>query len=198
MKVAASPIAAPPIVVANSPIPFVVTGPGIGHRRILIRSDHANLDLAGLDGGNFHLPERVRPPSLLSEFSFKDNHFSFFDDFIVRSRDVHPLSSDDIYDDRFSHLSFAWRGLASPKDMEAISDAFDKISWDLLRAIDESRLDSIEWQVAPIVSLCNTATKRMSRQMSARRSAVYFVFLVYAGLILALVFNLPDFIRLSS
>lgn len=177
----------PTIIVENSPVSFAIMGPGDPHRHVLIRSNDQNLDLVGLDNRTFlsdYEREAVERSSALGGMLVPDPRA-----LIVRtSLDYAKVSNDDV---RSSHLSFAWRGLANNRDLENIKEIFHMVAADLIFALDETTPGSVEWQVAPLVALCRSATDATIRRSKLRRAAMIFTLLVYGIMILAVALNFP-------
>ena len=178
----------PTVVVPNSPVSFAIMGASELHRHVLIRSDDHNLDLIGLDDGNFRSHFDI-------EFVENFNIFSGFlipepRPFIVRTfaEDAQPVSN---VDARTSHFSFAWRGLASRYDLMEIEKIFSMMAADLTAALEEDTSESAEWQVAPLVALCQRKTNSHIRQRKRRRFAIISASIIYGLIAVIFAFNLP-------
>lgn len=176
------------VVVTNSPVSFAIMGPSEVHRYVFIRSDDRNLDLIGLDNSTFHF-------GVETEIGEKLITFGGFPlpeqrSFIVRTFTAYaePVSN---ADNRTSHLSFAWRGLASERDLKQIKKTFSMIAADLAAALHEDTSESAEWQVAPLIALCHSKTNAYIRSAKLRRATVVFALLVYGLIGLAFALNLP-------
>lgn len=177
----------PTIIVENSPVSFAIMGPGEPHRHVLIRSNDQNLDLVGLDNRTFlsdYEREAVERSSALGGMFVPDPR-----PLIVRtSLDYAKVSNDDA---RSSHLSFAWRGLANDRDLANIKEIFHMVAADLVFALDETTPENVEWQIAPLVALCRSATDDAIRRRKRRLAAMMFTMLVYGIMILAIALNFP-------
>jgi len=182
------------VIVENSPVSFAIMGAGEPHRRVLIRSNDKNLDLVGLDNRTF-LTERDLKISahfgLLSGLFAHDLHT-----FIVRTAPDYATVSDE--DVRSSHLSFAWRGLATERDLAEVAGIFSMVAADLIAALDDTTQGSAEWQVAPLVALCRRATDTFIRRNKLRRAVLLFTLSVYGIIFFAFIFGFPSFLQLAK
>ena len=143
------------ITLTGSSLPFVLIGPAGKHRRVLVKSVEDTLDLVGLDG----LPEdfqRDRPVGL-DVFALNFGRKERGQRNIVRGRDSVAVGNGD---KRTTFYSFAWRGLATTRDCEEISDQLNRISKDLEKALNDNRVDDVEFVLASIVLLCERINER--------------------------------------
>lgn len=170
----------PTIVLAHSPISFALMGPGHNHRRVLVRSSDSNMDLVGLDS----IP-RVHRQTF---FDFLLRNASDLDPLFVRSRPRHPIENSAYAGEssRFTHLSFAWRGLASNEDLRDITMLFDNINIDLSENILERSIKTTEWQLAPLILMCELTTKRRLRRRKSARLAIITISAAYIIAILTI------------
>ncbi|TBA79862.1 hypothetical protein ELH56_06285 [Rhizobium ruizarguesonis] len=161
------------LIVRNSSVSFVLMGPGGEHRQVIARSDHDNLDLVGLDN------------PALAEISLKSKS-SFLELFTVtgsppQSLVVHTLADMVVEsrgeDRRTTHLTFAWKGMATTHDREKIQEAFKSMAPDIMKAIQRNSSDALEWQLAGLILLCaNTTSGRAQARKMIRLMAIFFGF----------------------
>lgn len=134
------------IVIDNSPIEFVITGPKGKRDGILVKSKNAQLDLIGF-AGNAHMKMDHKcleisnslwkaPRTLNSAESFRLDHRN--DDWDIRKSGYH----------------FFWSGLCSQPEREKIRDIFNRYVADMQSGIEEHDVDLIEWSLSPIVAKC--------------------------------------------
>lgn len=168
-----------PIVLKNSPIDFVVSGPLSGSDRILIRSEAAPLDLIGLvaheDGQAYS--ESRNGTVIIREFA-KLLAFRPVEDRQLNLVDSHRLpDADEERDSRSSKFKFSWMGYASPSARERIESQFRRIAPILPHLVRKGDTAGVEWLIAPIVLDCADAEERRKRALSTYRS----VFQMYLG-----------------
>jgi hypothetical protein len=159
-----------PVIVTNSPIDFVISGPVGGRDRILVRSQNASLDLVALSAQSSDI-ERRRPSSdpFVALFGGTARQLN-----VVSSMTVPDFRKD--ADTRLSSLRFAWIGLASPMRVERIREAFNKSLPELLRAMESNVEEDIEFNIAPVVLACSEAHEQRRRT----HRALYTILALYA------------------
>jgi hypothetical protein len=167
------------MVIKNSPVPFVVTGPSLSHRSVLVRSENATLDLVGADSGyEDWLGGTSSGLSLLGIFS--SNLDSDIDTYSVRSKATY--NSGDSNEARGAHLTFSWKGLANASDLKFIEKVFNTISTDLYMALQHRSYENVEWQLATIVEICHRTTRLKRRSLKTRKNIYLFAIFVYVAL----------------
>ena len=180
------------VLLDSSPVSFVITGPGSGHRRVLIRSPDQNLDLVGLDSGGHENRSIKLNRNIFSVLSISPAIDDNLDRFIVRT---HPRvgfdPSTSFEDDRTTYFSFAWRGWASVDEIEHIRDMFIKLGPDLEVAIKSKDINAVEWAVSGLIGICHSYTKRHSRRYRRMTQLFYACSVIYAAIIFALLVQIP-------
>jgi hypothetical protein len=164
------------VVVKNSPVEFVVSGPMGGRDRILIRSENAGMDLVG-KAVHSNYSQGVRRSS---NFSLLFGGAAGLH--TVQSGYVADFRSD--IDDRESTLALTWRGHATNKGVEAVNDTFLKHYRDIYSAYYYGDEDDVELQVAPLIYQCATANDKAVHSQKMMK----FVLSLYALLGLGLSF----------
>lgn len=160
-------------IIDNSSVEFALIGPKGKHRGVLVRSSDVGLDLIGF-----------------AELSSKESRrewgkFSVLNWFSLGSRYYHTKShyfsniDEDQYDNRSSDYDLIWRGFASSGDVKRISDEISRRAADLHGAIKNREIDEIEWQIAPLIALCQRATTRLRRLRWLNVFAVGCVVAIY-------------------
>jgi hypothetical protein len=150
-----------PLIVRNSPIEFVVSGPLGGRDRVLIRSENAGLDIVALSSQSLE-PEPRKPPY--------DPFLAFFGG---SSRQLHVVSSMSVpdfrkdSDNRKSSLNFAWVGLASELRSQRIRDTFNRSLPDIFHALDSGTSEDVEFSIAPVILVCSEAHEQRRRSHRA-------------------------------
>lgn len=177
------------LMLASAGLPFVIIGPTSPHRKVLIRSPNATLDLIGLDGlGEFHRDRQ----SIVSEvfFLLPGMGSSMIGRNIV---DSEPTITASPYDDRRSNLSFAWRGLANGREIEEVRHMFKIRTVDIYEAYRRNDVDELEVLLSPIILKCEIYDERRRRQKRAMNYATALVFVSYA--VVGVGFLLRDLLR---
>jgi hypothetical protein len=100
--------------------------------------------------------------------------------YIVRSTPIIHIASESTIDPRASYVSLVWRGLSSPSDMYDVQRALDLVALDLYGALRSSSKQAVEWQIAPLISLCKEATDRRLRRIDSLRASVILTMVAYA------------------
>lgn len=168
---------APIIVVNNSPIEFILVGPRGKGEGILVRSEHAGLDLVGLcsDGQE---SRRMRP-SPYSPLSILGANY-LLDTSVVRTN---PISVKQVIDDdRMATFTFSWSGMSEPREQELLRAEFDRHITDIQNAIAKGDRDQVEWSLGPLISLCLKTDKKHRFYRNVIRSilivftSVYLIF----------------------
>ncbi|WP_460063111.1 hypothetical protein [Pseudomonas sp. H2_H09] len=164
-----------PIVIKNSPIEFVVSGPMAGRDRILIRSENAGVDLVGksIHSAGYKQGKAHRVTSSLIFGGPAELH-------TVVSGFVADFRSD--VDDRESMMALTWRGYATSRGVEEVKDTFLKYYRDIYAAYYYGDENDVELQVAPLIYQCSFANDSAIRS----RGRVKFLLGVYALLGLGL------------
>lgn len=172
------------ILITRSPVPFAVMGSSHRHRRVLVTSDDANLDLIGIDSEHFW-PGPHTTSSRISIFEWL-NVPRELNAMIVRGPSTHEIDTDISARNRprLTNLSFSWRGIASDNDYLRIENAFQARAVDLENAIKSGVPSEVEWQVAPLIALCNSATTAAVRKQRIRRTYFYFILISYTIIVI--------------
>jgi len=162
----------PPLIIKNSPIEFVVAGPAGGRDRILIRSEHASLDLVAL---------AVQSPDKARDYPRADPLALLFGVF-GSARQLNIVSSIPIADlrpetdPRKSKLTFAWKGFAGYLGRDQVRDALNSSVPDLFRALEANDHHDLELSIAPVVLACSEANEKKLRS----QRFMWFALAVYA------------------
>lgn len=171
--------------VIASPIPFVLMGPKHRHRRVIARSSDANLDLIGLDDRILEWSDNAPGPrpfgSVFRRNLAERTH-------IVRTGPDFSIE-DAAEDSRLSHLSFAWRGVAIGDDVNVVSRAFKELAPDLDVAIKEKDYEALEWNIAPLILLCQRIKERREAHHEKRRVLILGFLATYVIAVLAALFQ---------
>lgn len=167
--------------VLDTSLEFVLIGPSGSHRRALIRSRGRTADLLGLDQQGIYDDERtmdnepVKPFSLILRREPRR--------YIVSSRS-RPIIDPKMGDRRSAYYSFAWRGLASSSTIHDIEKLFNLVIVDILEAVKKKNFEEIEWQLSPLILLCERGNEKLLNQSSILRFALASMIVLYvlAGL----------------
>jgi hypothetical protein len=165
------------IIVRNSPIEFVVSGPFGGRDRILVRSENAGLELIGLVAENDD-SFTSRAPSLILLSLYRIFRPGEFRAHVVDSMfmpDLQPKS-----DARNSRLRFAWKGLGSRQYYQYIEDSLNSSLSDLYRGIYNSDIDEVEFAIAPLIARCVKIDSRLRKRINNYS----FILVAYAAAII--------------
>lgn len=149
-------------------------GPGRVHRRVLARSAHENLDLIGLDSRSSFVFSRSISTKIRRMFGFNRD----LDALVVRTKSAF-IEADDVKDARKTHLTFAWRGLASISDLERLEVLFDETAGDMVSAMQSRSVSGLEWQLSQLIHNCRFATERVKDRLIYLRSAFLFIIFLY-------------------
>lgn len=169
------------LVIANSPIEFVVVGPKGPRDGVLVQSDNAKLDLIGLAADQSTKERRNHSQGLmrmlLGPSRFINSVWSFPLDRRVEK-----------WDTRKAKYRFCWAGLASSLDKEQIDKTFDRYVADLQSGIEREDIEQIEWSLAPIILEC---TERDARRKAFRRFVLMYLCTLIAVFIIFFLIYLP-------
>lgn len=177
-----------PLIVRNSPIEFVVSGPLGGRDRVLIRSEYAGLDVVALSSQSLET-ERRRPPSdpFVAFFGGSSRQLN-----VVSSMSVPDFRKDT--DNRKSSLNFAWVGLASALRTDRIRDTFNRSLPDIFNALDSGTAEDVEFSIAPVVLVCSEAHEQRRRSHRAMIGILSIYGVISLGILIYTV--LKDVFRL--
>jgi hypothetical protein len=155
-------------------LPFVIVGPGGAHRRVLVRSVTATLDLSGLDG----LPDEAilhRNSGLgWIQLNFGDRAVTQRN--IVRSDETISTGPED---GRNTHYSFAWKGLSTSNDRRKIEGYFREVSKDLEMALKVEARADIEMVLAPLILMCEDISERRIRLRTTSKNLGVITIILY-------------------
>lgn len=174
-----------PLVISNSPIPFVISGPRGRHREVLVRSTHDNLDLISYDVSADRQREMVSTVTILNALFSPSAELDRPNS--VRSAPTIAISkgspSEELerhveVNERLTYLTFAWRGNASRRTIEQVEELFSKSSVDIYEAIREGSAHNLEWHLSEIIRACVYATVSVEYR---RKSVVRMGLVVGAG-----------------
>jgi len=148
-------------VLENSPIDFVLVGPGGRHRAVLLKSRDAGLDLIGAEQDSSGITDGY---SLNNAPLFPSNWGMSIH--VVRGG-IGSVLVDPPRDSRSSFYSFTWRGAANYEDERRIAKLFDRRAADIYIALRSGDTSNIEWQIAPVVLECHKTTiRRRNRRVT--------------------------------
>jgi hypothetical protein len=170
------------VVIKNSPIEFVVSGPVGGRDRIIARTEDAGLDLVGkaVHRESRESYERSNFPfSLLLEHSAQLN--------TVTGGYVPDARSE--VDDRDSMLAFTWRGHATSHGVRDVAHAFRTCSSDIYMAYCYGDEQDVELQVSPLIYQCSLANDNAVRSRRMMRFFLVAYSLIGLGVSLWYVFK---------
>ncbi|NMY35115.1 hypothetical protein HBR94_26820 [Pseudomonas sp. WS 5412] len=153
------------VVIKNSPVEFVVSGPLEGRDRIIIRSENAGLDLIGkaIQSGG-----KQRRRGWASSFFTLFNRDQYLNTVVGGFvPDVRPE-----IDDRYSMLAFTWRGYATSSGVRRVEGEFRQFYRDIHFAYLRRDEDDVEIQISPLIYQCSLEDKRAT---DSRRLARYLL-----------------------
>ncbi|MBC3911397.1 hypothetical protein [Undibacterium umbellatum] len=137
------------VIIKNSPIDFVLTGPFGGRDRVMIRTENAGIDLiASCSQSVDRVQKRFTSDPILAVFGGRKRQLN-----VVSSMPVPDIRRD--VDERESRLNFAWVGLASTMQIEKINYLFIQNTPDIFYAIKGRDEEDVEFNIAPIVLACS-------------------------------------------
>lgn len=160
-----------PLVIRNSPIEFVISGPIGGRDRVLVRTESAGLDLVALSAHSVDFESG--PRSIFHTFYTKLGLGGLGIN-TVSSLPVYDLLRD--IDSRRSRVRFAWAGLSTARERIRVEDAFNRTLPDLFDAIRHKNVDHAEYSLAPLILMCS----RINSERKKRTQLVRLIFLLYA------------------
>lgn len=178
------------LLLSNSPIEFIFTGPLGGRDHILVKSANAGLDLIGLAAQPGVDPRESTSSDVLALIFGKTRQLNIVSS--IKSPDLRPEA-----DARESRFSFAWVGYASRLGVRHVEESLNLQLPDIYEAIRDRRamppivpsdqkIQDIEWALGPVIYRCTEANERRLRS----RRLVWATSAIYLGLgFLALVFE---------
>lgn len=141
------------VVIKNSPVEFVVTGPMGGRDRILVRSENAGLDLIGKAMHFDGYRNDVKPSSVLSQILGEPARLNS-----VVGGYVSDAVSD--IDDRNSRVTFTWRGHATSRSAAEVHKAFFIFYKEIYAAYYYGEEGDVELQISPLIYQCSLANEK--------------------------------------
>ena len=153
------------IVIKNSPIEFVVSGPMEGRDRIIIRTENAALDLVGKAIHSEHYKHETRPGFPLSLLPGRSAQLNTVTGGYV------PDARSDI-DDRDSMLTFTWRGHVTRDGVRDVNSAFRMHYIDIYMSYYHGDEQDVEIQISPLIYQCSLANDKAIR---SRRMMKFFL-----------------------
>jgi hypothetical protein len=157
-----------PVVISNSPHPFIVTAQVDGKDVVVIRTIDAPLDLLGVVSGGSSITGAITGSNTLSQ-----------DLFFGASRQLnvvagYPVSDLLINSDtRTSSMKFAWVGECSDFRRERVLESFRSASAEILRSLKSQDSAGIEWALGEVLLQCSIAGQR-----KADRRRLFITFLI--------------------
>jgi hypothetical protein len=145
--------------IINSPLEFVIVGPKGEYRGILASSNNATLDLIGIAAINSsrNIDGKMNVESPISRLFFKPS------DTYLCAR-TYPLSNIRYDDDfRLSDYVLWWKGQTTRRTFERIEKELSIRAVDIKYAIEENDTERLEWNIAPIIYLCESAKQSKLR-----------------------------------
>ena len=171
-----------PMILATSPVEFVISGPRLGRDRILLQSRDVGLDVIAV-AADPHLHRRTADILALLFGNYRQLN-------VVQSKPLEDFESHS--DHRLSSVRFAWRGYASRLGVDAVHDALMRSMPDLQAALRSRRRSDVEWALAPVIYACTQAEERRRRSRRLFLAAVaayafigvfFFIYVLTKGLV---------------
>lgn len=175
------------IILENSPVEFALIGPLRAHRGVYARSVGSTLDLIGLDSEGFgfegdevsrRLGARSGRAILPDLFPYSTQSASL-ETYTVRAIAKRKVVTEQGPDERYSEMSFSWRGLATPADIDLITRRFQYMANDITSAVRRSRTEEFQWHIAPLILLCQKCTEKRLTYVSSRRNVFWLALVSY-------------------
>lgn len=144
------------VVIKNSPVEFVVSGPMGGRDRIIIRSENAGLDLIGkaMHVGGYR--NDIRSNSLISQIFGAPPRLN-----TVVGGYVSDVRSD--IDDRDSMVTFTWRGHSTKSGVMVVHETFFIFYKEIYASYFYGDEDDVELQISPLIYQCSWANEKALR-----------------------------------
>ena len=158
-----------PIVVKNSPVEFVFTGPFAGADQVLVKSENASLDLVGAASFGKY---RQRESSITWWLKI------FYPDVRkINVTDGHPFEDIvRIADARISDYFFAWSGQNTRRTCEIIDNVMSVRIHDIVMAVREGNEARIEWSLSePIRIISEEIERNKNGRRTFRLIAIMYV-----------------------
>jgi hypothetical protein len=163
------------VILVDSPVEFILIGPIYDNLKVLVKSKNAGIDLIGfsqdennneyVNGSSLFLTS-LMPQKVYSRETEQLNHNNFiYDNFTEHYRD--------------STYKFIWRGVKNNRFNDIIEKTFNMRLYDIVSAIRNEDLDTLEWHLAVVISLCNTSILEKQK----RRNRMLFIGIVYSLII---------------
>jgi hypothetical protein len=142
----------------GSPVEFVLVGPHGTGRAVVAQSSPAHLDLIGYAAmGDIRSYSILHKASLNLSLNSQEN----LDVLSVRT---YPLDNQLSGEDRRrSFYSFVWRGKARLQQIRQIQEELSLRAAGLRSTLENNDYEELRWMLAPIVSLCDLATRKRVR-----------------------------------
>jgi len=160
-----------PVIISNSPHPFIVTAQVDGKDVVVIRTVDAPLDLLGVVSGGSSITGAITGSNTFLE-----------DFFFGASRQLNVVASFPVSDllinsdTRTSSMKFAWVGECSDFRRERVLESFRSASAEILRSLKSQDSAGIEWALGEVLLQCSVAGQRRAH----RRRMFVPILIIYA------------------
>jgi hypothetical protein len=159
-----------PIIVKNSPIEFVLTGPFAGADQVLVKSENAALDLVG--AASFKKYER------------KKSSIWWLKIFYPEMRKVNVTNGhafEDVVstaDNRLSDYFFAWSGQTTNRTQDTVDQLISVRLHDIVTGVRQNNQARLEWSLsAPVRVISEEIESNKNRRRTLRIIAIMYVVL---------------------
>jgi hypothetical protein len=156
-----------PIIIARSPIEFVLVGPMFREHGILARSKEARIDLIGFAASDRDYMEMMRP-AVFSVFH-KIIFAAVFARSLNHARSMNAVMSSSILseqpsaDDRRQRYRFCWIGHCTENQRELIKLVLDRQLPDIVKSLKRRNTENAEWTLSPIIFECALENENWKR-----------------------------------
>jgi hypothetical protein len=143
------------LVISNSPVEFVITGPVKGKDRVLVRSENSSIDLIG--------------KATQFEANFR-SRTSWFSNIFKPGRQINVVESSPVpdmrqdVDSRTSLLRFAWVGQTTKQSYKRIEKAFTYSVPSILTALEDKDLEQVEIYLGRVILNCSEENDNWKRR----------------------------------
>ena len=167
-----------PLILADSPIEFALTGPARRGRRLVAQSGTAKLDLIGYANLGLERKYYARPSSIIRLFYRQPGIMSTI------SHELPDLISGGESDDRLASFELIWRGIATSDSRLRIKEMLSVRAADISAALRASDEDELRWHLAPILFVASETAKRETEKRNVLIGSIgaYTILILLASL----------------
>ena len=169
----------------DSPLEFILVSNVGRHRRVVVKSRGAGLDLIA-HAQKAEVSKNVYRSIFPSFFPFLVP--TDLEPIVIDSSPIDPIYAKDKEDKRPSSLTFVWRGTPNRRFDDTIEAEFERRVSDLASALADDASWQVEWILADLIDQCHRSTRAARRRSFLYVYSFWFVLISYVLAAIAIFF----------